>query len=432
MHVYYTAMNTPRHIMIFSTAYFPYVGGAEVAIRELTKRMSDYEFDLITARFDKELPQQEMIDNVRVHRIGWGSKFDKVLLPFLGTLYVLKHIKKYPIDIFWGVMATYATGIPYIVNILRGKTKRIPVVLTLQEGDSEEYIEKKGFGIAELVWKICMLPVLITTPRESGGMIATSWQLALPRTDIVTTISTYLKDRAREYGYKGSIYVVPNGVDVARFSRKPNPDTLAALTKRFGKKGKDRYIITTSRLEEKNAVGDIIRALKHLPDYVKLIIAGEGSDGEMLYNLSKQLRVDKRVVFLGTVGQEDIPLYLHMSDVFVRPSLSEGFGISFIEAMAAGLPVVATPVGGITDFLFDVDTPGMGTTRHMGKILPTGLFCEPHKPTSIARQVTRFLEDTKLRNTVIKNAYDMVKEKYNWWKLADMMRAEVFEKLLKG
>ncbi|MBX4206561.1 hypothetical protein KW784_02125, partial [Candidatus Parcubacteria bacterium] len=74
-------------VLIFSTAYFPFIGGAEVAVWEITERLgADIEFDLITARLDKSLPATEKIGAVTVYRLGWGIPLlDKLLLPFAGA-----------------------------------------------------------------------------------------------------------------------------------------------------------------------------------------------------------------------------------------------------------------------------------------------------------------------------------------------------------
>ena len=111
-----------------------------------------------------------------------------------------------------------------------------------------------------------------------------------------------------------------------------------------------------------------------------------------------------------------MPPYLHISDIFVRPSLSEGLGNSFLEAMAAGIPVIATPVGGIPDFLVDGET---------------GLFCEVNNPHSIAQKVEKLIKDRESRDYIIKNAREMVLQKYSWERVAGEMR-EVLTGLQKG
>ena len=103
--------------------------------------------------------------------------------------------------------------------------------------------------------------------------------------------------------------------------------------------------------------------------------------------------------------------YLADAHVFVRPSLSEGMGNSFLEAMAAGLPVIATPVGGIPDFL-----------RHE----ETGLFCEVKNPRSIARQAARLFADRMLREKIIANARRQALARYNWDTVAHEFGEKIF------
>ncbi|MDD5071750.1 MAG: hypothetical protein PHQ42_03375, partial [Patescibacteria group bacterium] len=75
-----------KRVLIISTAYFPFVGGAEVAVREITERISAIEFDMITARMDRKLPRFERLGNINVYRIGIGLQiFDKLWLAFGGA-----------------------------------------------------------------------------------------------------------------------------------------------------------------------------------------------------------------------------------------------------------------------------------------------------------------------------------------------------------
>src|SRR3989344_6719554 len=92
-----------------------------------------------------------------------------------------------------------------------------------------------------------------------------------------------------------------------------------------------------------------------LPAY-ELVIAGSGPQEQELKKLIRDLNIAGRVKFLGTVSQEELPALLATSGLFVRPSRSEGLGIAFLEAMAAEVPVIATPIGGIPDFLKDYVT----------------------------------------------------------------------------
>jgi hypothetical protein len=72
-----TEVANKKRILIFSTAYLPFVGGAEIAVKEITDRLPQYEFVMVTAKIKKGLPDVENVGNIEVHRIGIGSSWDR-------------------------------------------------------------------------------------------------------------------------------------------------------------------------------------------------------------------------------------------------------------------------------------------------------------------------------------------------------------------
>ena len=127
------------------------------------------------------------------------------------------------------------------------------------------------------------------------------------------------------------------------------------------------------------------------------------------------LGLQKKVEFLGNVPFENLLKLYAASDIFVRPSRSEGLGSAFLEAMAAGLITIGTPVGGITDFLFE------------GK---TGFLAKPNDEESLAKALTAVLTlapEKKVR--MVSNARNLVREKFLWKDVALKMKS-VFQELL--
>ena len=393
-------------ILIFSVAYHPFVGGAEIAVKEITDRIKDVEFHLITVNLDGKQKREEQIGNVHVYRVGSGvfaaGFLGKLLLPVLGAwkgLALHKKPHERGFDAVWSIMANYAGFAALFFKYLRPS---VPFILTLQEGDPIAYIKRK-------VWFVYPLFVQI-----------------FRRADKIQTISNYLADFARDMGARAPIQVIPNGVDVSLFGREYPVVELEKLKNELVKKmgdiqasgvpsgaqnPDDVFLVTSSRLVLKNGIADVIRALPLLPNHVKFLIIGAGPLEHSLKKLSRDLKVEGRVIFIGFVNHADLPKYLQSSDIFIRPSLSEGMGNSFLEAMAAGMPVIATPVGGIPDFLTDGET---------------GLFCEVRNPKSIAESVERLLSDSELRENLISNAQKLVREKYDWNLVARNMDKMVF------
>lgn len=413
-----------KKVLIFSLAYFPkHVGGAEVSIKEITDRIPDIEFHMVTNRFDSTLPRVEKIGNVVVHRIGIVTKnpsmgdlrkfplhINKLLFQFLAPLKAHLLHRKYKYDATWA-MTAHSCGVPGA--IFKMMNPGVNYILNLQEGDPPEYVEQK------------MLPLRPLFNR------------AFTKADIIQTLSTFLAKWARRRGFTGHVEVVPNAVSVRHFSQEYPLAVINEIKDKLGKKMGDVFIITTSRLVHKNAVDDVIRALPLVPENVRFIILGEGPDEAMLKKLAAELKVDNRVQFIGFVRHDEMPKYLKASDIFSRPSRSEGFGASFAEAMAAGLPVVTTQEGGISDFLFDPDRKAQSASYGAGEkrsgesdanILQykTGWAVDKDSPDQIAAAVKDIMARPEKVRAVVATAKRMVIEKYDWDIIAKQMREKVF------
>ena len=382
-----------KKILIFSTAYLPLVGGAEIAVKELTDRLVGFEFDLITARLDSKLAKKEKIGRITVYRVGLGYKFDKFLLPILGLIRAIELNKKNNYKIIWSIMASQASIAAAFFKIFFSDKK---LILNLQEGDEEDHLKRYALN-NELLYKILIQP----------------WHLLVfKKADYITALSVDLKNRAEKNGAKATIEIIPNGVDAEKFKVENSELKIKELKNKLNFSESDKIIITVSRLVKKNGVGDLVEAISYLPANIKLLVIGGGElEADLKFKISN-LKLENRVIMIGAINNEIIPEYLALADVFVRPSLSEGQGISFLEAMTAGVPVIATPVGGIVDFLHDSQT---------------GLFCEVGNPKSIAEKVKIYLENNELTETIKANAKEMVIKNYNWDLITEKIR-NVFDK----
>lgn len=378
-------------ILIFSLAYSPLWGGAELAVKEITDRIGDCEFDMVTKKFRKDSLKKERIGNINVYRINSS----KLFFPFIAYFKARRLHKKNNYNIIWSIMANRAS---FAALFFKLNFPKIKFLLTLQEGDPFEYIEKR----AGVIWPF----------------IKFLFRKIFTKADYIQCISNYLADWAKRMGAKCPIEVIPNGVSLEIY-KSCDREIYTQKEKR-----KETTIITTSRLVPKNGIADLIDATKILIDRghkIKTLILGAGPLEKNLKfkikNLSadrQDLKLQNKILLLGHVAQEKIPEYLMSADIFVRPSLSEGLGTSFLEAMAAGLPVVATPVGGILDFV---------------KHEETGLFAESNNPQSVAEQIELLIKDEKLKNHIINNGKKLIFENYNWNIIAKKMQV-VFSKIL--
>ncbi len=400
-----------KKILIFSLSYYPrFIGGAEMAIKEITDRIDDaeIEFHMVTLRFDSALPKIERVGNVLVHRIGFThshpsiddlSRFplhlNKHLFQFLAAWKALSLHRMHSYDAIWAMMA-HSSGIPAVIfKLLHPK---VPYILTLQEGDKPEKIERMMVPLWPLFTRV------------------------FKRADVIQVISTFLGKWARRRGFAGRLEVIPNGVDVAHFSREEMPAVVNEVKDALAKKMGDIFLVTTSRLVRKNAVDIVISALPLLPENVRFIVIGAGPDDLSLKRLARERNVAERVRFVGEVPNADLPKYLRACDIFVRPSRSEGLGTSFVEAFAAGIPVIATQEGGIADFLFDEKrNPDMPIT---------GWAVDVDSPEQVAQAVKDIMNNPEKARAVVATARALAVEKYDWNIVALAMREKVFLPLL--
>lgn len=396
-----------KRVLIFSLAYFPdLIGGAEIAVKEITDRITnnEYQFDMITWRSNNQLPKVEKMGNITVYRIGFGknkpdlselSRFplllNKYLFPFLSVIKAIQLNISNKYDIIWSVMANYAGfGAMFYKTIF----PKCYFVLNLQEGDPIEHIKQRVRRVYPLFVQI------------------------FKKADSIVTVSNFLADFAKTMNGCKNIQVVPNGVDRNLFVAEPEPMQLQKIKDKLQIENNDVFIVTSSRLVKKNGIIDVILSLKHLPNNYKFIILGDGPDREQLKLFTEAQDLTNRVYFLGHILHDTLPYYLKVSDVFIRPSLSEGFGLAFLEAMAAGIPVIGTAVGGTPDCLFD---PFQQPNKK-----PTGLFCKVQDPKDIAEKIELLMKDVRLKDEIVQNATAMIAEKYDWGIVSVQMQ-EVFE-----
>jgi glycosyltransferase involved in cell wall biosynthesis len=379
--------------IIFSLTYdYENLGGAEVAIKEIVKRVTGEGvcFDIITLNTNGVT--REKLEGVTVHRIGpqiknlygfWGYLL-KYSYSFYAFFYAYKIAKKKTINGVWSMMANYAG---FAGLLFKWTHKNAHFLLTLQEGDSIEYIKKRVRFFPHIYKKI------------------------FKYADTVQVISSMLADFAKEMGFRGNVSIIPNGVDCEHFSPEAPRGERLTIRQKFNIHMDTKLIITTSRLVKKNAIHTIINALAFLSPKYQLLIVGQGPLEHDLRFLAEKRGVNKRIAWSGFQKHEELPQLLRSADVFARPSLSEGLGNSFLEAMACGIPVIATPVGGIVDFIEDKKT---------------GYFCAIENPKDLADVILTISRNTEESDRVRSNALALIRNTYTWDRIAIQMK-ELFK-----
>lgn len=196
---------------------------------------------------------------------------------------------------------------------------------------------------------------------------------------IIASCTDEMGELVRLGAERARIDIVPSGVDLELFTPQGNGAPRNGY----------RRVVTIGRLVPRKGVDDVIRALSWLPDTELLVIGGpdrteldQDPEAVRLRELSEELGLRERVHLLGRVGHAQLPRYIRSADVVACLPWYEPFGIVPLEAMACGVPVVGTAVGGLLDSVTD------GVT---GLLLPPS-----HEPRVAAQAIRRLLDDERL------------------------------------
>ncbi|WP_445169155.1 glycosyltransferase [Mycolicibacterium sp. Dal123E01] len=210
---------------------------------------------------------------------------------------------------------------------------------------------------------------------------------------------------------RSRISVVPCGVDVDTFC----PDGPVA------DRGARPRIVAVGKLLPHNGFDTMIKALPNIPDAEYVIVGGaerrrlsRNPEVKRLRALAKELGVADRVVFTGGVAHDEMPAIIRSADVVTCTPLHGSFGLVPLEAMACGIPVVASSVGGMLDTVVDEIT---------------GRLVMPQRPRECAEAVTSILRDSFLRRSLGSAGRDRACARYTWDRVAaDMCR--IYERLI--
>ncbi len=334
--------------------YYPHIGGAERQLAALAPLLNQKGIDVhIITRRDPGLARFETIDHVPVHRLPVpGPKPVASLIYTLSALHLLRRLR--PDVIHAHELLSPATtamaakrwfGTPIVVKVLRGGAL----------GDLAK-LRRKALGAKRLASLRQHMDAFITISRE-----------------IDTELETFGIDPSRRIS-------IPNGVDTDRIA----PVTQAkkqALRQSFHLPPDSPVALFMGRLAAEKRVDHLLAiwpAIRQADPQAELFIVGTGEEAPQL-----QAAAGPGVTFTGAI--DNVVPYLQMADVFVLPSATEGLSNAMLEALAAGLPVIATQVGGAPDVIQDDIN---------GRLIP------PDDRSHLQAALSQLLGDATLRATL--------------------------------
>jgi glycosyltransferase involved in cell wall biosynthesis len=240
----------------------------------------------------------------------------------------------------------------------------------------------------------------------------------IKHSDVCTANSVATARMAEIISTRRKITVVPMGVNPLFLRHDCRQDAIKTATAN----GQNR-ILYVGRLIDWKGVNYLIQALpevlKKFPK-TQLIVVGSGPMKDDLVALSNRLKLGTKVVYIDNVPQEKLLKVYSSASLFVLPSIvnekgeTEGLGVVLLEAMACGLPVVGSNVGGIPDIIKDGET---------------GLLARPKEPNSLAEKITEVFSNAALRQKLVENGPKMVEKKFSWDTISEKF-IEIYREVL--
>ncbi len=384
------AVRRPR-VALFASSFHPHTGGVEELVRQLAhaQQAAGIEPFVYTMRWPKSLPLSETYEGIPVRRLvfrvpeGGARRTTGAVATNPATLArLVASLRRDGCDLIHVQCVSSAAWFA----LQAARALRIPLVATLQGEltmDADHIFER--------------------SPSARRSM-----RLVLRHADAVTACSGATLDEAerwlgRPFGARGR--VIHNGVRVADFAdaaphREETPYVFA-LGRLVPQKGFDVLLDAMAALVAKG----------HHPH--RLLLAGDGAERSSLERTADRLGLADRARFLGVTDRARTASLFRGADAFVLPSRHEPFGIVNLEAMAASVPVVATRVGGVPEFVTDGDT---------------GVLVPPEDPGAMADALDRVLGDAAL-GAQLREAGRRCADAHDWSAIEQQYRS-VYDALL--
>jgi glycosyltransferase involved in cell wall biosynthesis len=380
-----------------SGGFYPKIGGTERQAERLAvalKRLG-FEVRILTLRFRDDLPLDEEIGGLRVVRIPYPK------IKVVGRVVILLRLawrlfsdrRRY--DLVHVHMAEYMAFVSILVARPLGKTVILKFAVRPPDsagvfGDFPEFVARRRF-LEQLLFFV------------------------IRKADCFVAISEMISEMAIKRGIPPERVVrIPNGVDIGTFHPVTPPereDLRRSLAFHPG-----LAVVFIGRLIPRKGVADLLGAWRTVSakrNDVTLYILGTGRSEEEFLAKARDLGLRDSVKFRGSVN--NVVAYLQSADLFVLPSHYEGMPNVLLEAMACGLPVVATRVSGVVDIVRD------------GR---NGLLVEPGRPDGLAEAILRLLDDPAEAARLGKAAHETIEKEYSIEAVAGAYAA-LYQSLLK-
>ena len=356
---------------MLSIDFLPTYGGIAAHIYELSKALvkQGNEVHVITLRRDFREKKYQEIDGLKVHKIYYPRlKAIGFFVYFFLVRFKLKELSK---NGEMGVIHAHTSPFDAMIS---STFKGIPRVETEH---SSGFLEDRERGKHKWLYRWLL--------NQADHVIGPSQEL----------VDTFVKLGVE----REKTSFISNGVDIEKFNPQIRGDE---VRKKYGIEPDEKLILCPRRLDPKNGVKYLIKAMPHIVsnvNNVRCLIVGDGVEMEDLKREVVKLGVADKVIFAGRVPNSEMPKYYAASDVVVLPSLIEATSIAGLEAMATGKTIVGTSVGGIPQIIAEGET---------------GILVPPINPEELAYAIVSLLNNNRKCDLMGLNARKKAEMDFSW------------------
>lgn len=326
--------------------YCPLGGGGGVFNKQLAEALAPrHQVTVLTSHYG-QLPKRELLGSVHIRRVAVPGRMDRNVAS-LASLFGF-----FPSSLIAGIQMLKRERYD-IIHSFFAIPSALPGMLLAKWFETPHLISVLGGDIYD--------PTKTLSPHNTP-VLKQAVALILKRANKVISLSSDIKERAlRHFDSSCEIDVIHLGI--------PRPSFPEIGRNEFGLGVNDKVLITIGRLVSRKGVDALIDVVKDLADpAIRLVVIGDGPKRSALEQRAREFGVAEQVRFMGNISDNEKFALLNLSDIYVSTSIHEGFGIVFLEAMAAGLPVVCYDKGGQTDFLKNGQTGYVVPLGHRARI----------------------------------------------------------------
>ena len=358
-------------ILILNSEYPPIGGGAGNASANLARCLADlgHEVSVVTARFGDQ-PHLEKSTNLTVIRIpalrrkqDRSGALEQIVFILSASFWTLRLIRQLKPDVTLAFFGVPSGAVTLFIKLVT----KIPYVVSLRGGDVPGF-RPYDFG----TYHKLIAPLLRIIWKQASAIVANS---------------NGLRELAVQFDARFEIPVIPNGVDLELYRTDARSTAMPRL-------------FSVGRIVHQKGLDLAMQALAGLKELSwEWRIAGDGPQLDALKLLAQKLGIADRVQFLGWQAREQLIEQYHWSNLFLFPSRHEGMPNAVLEAMASGLPVIASRIAGSEELVSNGETG----------------FLFPSEDIEALRDALRkLISDTVLRQTMGNVARRHMEERYSW------------------